>query len=60
MPENLKAVASAAGLSQEEQKAMQDLQTTLAVHRELLIFQQKQHNKPMLLKHLRSKKRSSV
>ena len=35
MPENLKAVASAAGLSQEEQKAMQDLQTTLAVHREL-------------------------
>ena len=35
MPENLKAVAAAAGLSPEEQKAMEAFQTTLSVHREL-------------------------
>ena len=35
MPENLKAVAAAANLTPEEQKAMQALQTTLSVHREL-------------------------
>jgi len=35
VPENLKAVAAAANLTPEEQKAMQALQTTLSVHREL-------------------------
>ena len=35
MPENLKAVAAAANLTPEEQKAMAALQTTLSVHREL-------------------------
>jgi hypothetical protein len=35
VPENLKAVAAAAGLSPEEQKAMEAFQTTLSVHREL-------------------------
>ncbi len=35
MPDNLKAAAAAAGLSPEERKAMEALQTTLSVHREL-------------------------
>jgi len=33
--DNLKAAAAAAGLSPDERKAMEELQTTLAVHREL-------------------------
>ena len=35
MPDNLKAAAAAAGLTPEERKAMENLSTTLSVHREL-------------------------
>ena len=35
MPDNLKAAAAAAGLTPEEKRAMENLSTTLSVHREL-------------------------
>ena len=35
MPDNLQAAAAAAGLTPEEKKAMENLSTTLSVHREL-------------------------
>ena len=41
MPDNLKAAAAAAGLSQQEQKEMEALSQTLAVHRELSNLPQK-------------------
>jgi len=41
VPDNLKAAAAAAGLSQQEQKEMEALSQTLAVHRELSNLPQK-------------------
>ena len=41
MPDNLKAAAAAAGLSEQEQKEMEALSKTLSVHRELSNLPQK-------------------